>query len=479
MSCIVPGGMSYRTGALALAVLACCAPASFADDYTIIGVQAAAAEMPHTAVLLRRPEPGVAPDQIIPLHKLTYSPILDAEREEYAFEAYLDTGTSGVLISREFYEFLDVQQQLDSNNQPVTFHDITVDGTKAFHVSEPLYVSIGPMPLFNEPEYDDLPAINQIFTAPTLVRAQLATDYVDTGPLSPPPRNVVGMPALMDKVMLVDSTRYNVFDPESEELPYVQTQIFNSGATGLPQHDYTVRFSTVDFSGFTVTEPDEPGVEPPTLAHNPIIGRDPLATPSAGDPPGVTIARTLSGGNRVSSEGNWLFDTGAQISFVASHQAAVLGYEMKDIFGIGEPLLVDTFNNDAIVEDAFLVPISGADPGSITLLWGFTLPELRLPAVEGDIIYYDVPILIADIVVDDGQGNSFILDGDIGMNLFLPTHTIEGDLLTGSGFDFMAFDEAARELRLTVTVPEPTMLATLGAVPFMLLRRRRAHALAA
>lgn len=445
----------------------------FAGDINVNGVEAAAIEMPHTAALLRRPDGVTTPNQLIPLHVLSEDPFTGIERNEYAFEAFLDTGTSGVLLSRELYEFIGVQQQLDSNDNPVSFFDVTIDGEKEFHVSENLFISIGPMPLTSEPEYNDLPGINSVFTAPTPIRSQLAVDYVPEGTFGAAPRNVVGMPAINGHAFKVDSTLYNYLDPESEEAPGLLTTIHDANDPTLPQADHTIRLSFADFSEYTRVSPDEPTVEGPTLAFNPFIGANPLdPTPGPDAPPGVTIRRDNAAdpSSPFSSTGSWLLDTGAQVSFMSSEQAAALNVELIDLLGI--PVLVDATTGE-LVDGQFQVLISGADPSSFGLIAGFRLDELVLPSLEGNITYHDVPILVVDVMLEDADGNVFTLDGDIGMNLFLPSMSAEGENARSSLFDYMVFDEPNKELRLTLTVPEPASLCAIAIGAGMMLRRRR------
>jgi hypothetical protein len=466
-----------------LAIAFACAAVSplNAADIDIEGVQAAAIEMPHTVAMLRRPAPPTPPDQIIPLNVEVedfFDP--DITVHEYAFEAFLDTGTSGVLISREFYEFLGVQQHLDSNNNPVSFFDVTVDGEKEFHVSEPLYISIAPSPLFPEPAYDDMAGINAVFTPPTLVRAQLAVDNIDLGAIGAQPRNVVGMPALLGKVVKVDSRGYNYYnpdpdaDPDEIELPSLLTTIHQPGDPAIPVADHTIRLSFGDFSNYTRVSPIEPGVEGPTLAHNPFIGADPTATTPAPDaPPGVTIRRDNAANplSPFSSTGNWLLDTGAQISFMSSIQALALDVEIVELID-GISVLQDRSTGE-LIADQFFIPISGADAGSIAFLPGFTLDELVLPSLEGNITYHDVPVLVVDVWLEDALGNTLLLDGDIGMNLFLPSMNADGENAVTSSFDYLVFDEPSGQLRLTLTVPEPATASIMVIGAMFVLRRRR------
>jgi len=288
---------------------------------------------------------------------------------------------------------------------------------------------------------------------------------------------VIGLPLLAGKTMVVDSTYYNhlpeYLDQDPDFIPFIQTTVYNSGDSAIPATDYTIRLSYANMADLTITLPDEPGVEPPTLAHNPFIGRNPRLAATEDDPPGVRIARTGSDGTVFESTGNWLLDTGAQVTFMSTEQLGNIGMSMGTLPILDIPVILDEKGNMDLT--TFYTLISGADPGSIVIVPGFVLEELVLPAVEGDIIYRNVPVLVIDIEIADEHGNTILLDGDIGMNLFLPSHDIDGNFLVSSGFDYFVFDEAAGELRLA-TVPEPGVIGLVGLCVAIGLMRRRCAA---
>jgi hypothetical protein len=399
-------------------------------------------------------------------------------RQEYAFEGFLDTGTSGVLISLEFADLLGVQPAKAADGvTKVRFYDVTVDGEKAFGVSEPLFVSIGPSPLASEPAYNDLPGINSVFTAPLPVRTQLGLTAV-TG-LFEEPRNVIGMPVLAGKAMVVDATSYTHFvdtgDP-FQNLPALQTSVHAPTDPTIPATGFTVKLSYASFDAFTRVDPV--GSVGPTLAHNPFIGRNPLAPADpVNDPPPVVLTRDGAGaGPALTASGNYLLDTGAQVSFISSEQALALHVEIADD-GTGSLALFDTDTHQQI-PGQFSTEISGTDPGGSTI-FGFNLGTLVIPAEQGNLVFTDVPVFIIDVALKDAAGNAFLLDGDIGMNLFLPNQSLDFSA-TAAGFDYLVFDEANHELRLAL-VPEPStgvllLTATCG---FALPRRTRRRAVAA
>lgn len=473
---------------LAVAAVACLLPVApvQAGDLEIHGTQAAAIEIPNIYGLVRRPG------------DTSGGPLDQNGDATYAFQAYLDTGTSGIILSQEDTEFREIEAQLDANGDPVTFGDIAISGLVEYHVSEPLDLRLG---RYTGESFADVftPAetnayFNQVTTG---VRAQLSTTPVD--PFLGTPLNLVGMPGLKNKVMVVDARLYNHlsgidetslevrynggveqladFPANSLDVPFpqLQTWVYNRGAEadrsqtslfdpGVPAGQHVVRMSYADFSGFTQLTPSNAAA--PTLAHNPFIGPAPFATPHAGDPQGITLKL-----GDASATGSWLFDTGAQVSFMSSEMALALGVELT-FDSAGNPHLTDV-NTGLAPEGLFDVAVGGASGETGTLL-GFTVEELLLPTTDGVITFHDVPILVLDVTVSDGT-TTYTLDGDFGMNLLLPSMATDASATTASAFDFFSFDEATGLLTLTdiAAVPEPTTLTAAFGVATLLLRRRR------
>ena len=466
-----------------------------AADLDVYQTQAAAVELPSIYGIFRRPG------------DTTGGPLDVDSDSSYAFQAYLDTGTSGIILSAEDTDARDVAAQLDSHGNPVEFGDVAVNGTVTYHVSEPLDLRLGRYT--GESLYDVFTTAqtNAYFSQVTPgVRAELSVTPVD--PLFGTPLNLVGMPALKNKVMVVDARLYNHLasidtntfavrynggvedladfptDSIDVPLPMIQTWVYDRNAQtdrtktslfdpGVPTGGRVVRMSYADFSGFTTTTPNEAGVVPPTLAHNPFVGPAPFSTTpvSANDPPGITLRRGAK-----SSTGSWLFDSGAQISFMSSAMALSIGVKLT-FDANGEPVLTDLATGVAPA-GLFSVALGGAGGDAGTLL-GFTVGELDLPTTDGVIRFHDVQIGVLDVTVSDGT-RTYTLDGDLGMNLLLPTMDVTADNTTSGAFDFLSFDEATGRLTLIdTTAPEPTLaLATIALATPLLARRRRRQVMA-
>jgi len=481
----------------AFATTLACVPLAMAEDIHVSGANIAAVEIPNAIVTLRVPNPNITPtDEITPLHVTQYDYILQQNREEYAFQAYLDTGTSGMVISKDLADLLNLQPQKTSGGTTVKFYDVTLEGTTEYNISQPYHISVGGYPLTTtEPEYNDFAGQRQIFTPPTdPMRLQIGLTAV-TDPLLQTPINIVGMPAMQNRTMVVDSTLYNHYDPNNEEfaIPQIITNLYphGAGASNIPATDHTIRLSYVDFEAFTYispNQPDNPG-DPapgaPALSANPFIGRNPFNAPSAGDPPGISFNRpdpTNSNNPSLTGTGTWLLDTGAQFSFMSNNQAKLVSISAYDengdpyLDGQGNPILRDTLTGQT-APGFFTLSGTGAGGETQTLL-GFVLHELVVPTNQGNIIYSDLPIIVHDITLENPVTHElFTLDGDIGMNLFLPTMDPNSLNITLSAFDYMVFDQAAGELRLASTtgVPEPAAALMILALPLLLSRRTRSE----
>ncbi|MGN6506169.1 MAG: hypothetical protein ACTHM6_11455 [Tepidisphaeraceae bacterium] len=119
----------YVSWAVAIALLAPAA-SSRASDVDVYNPQAAAIELPNIYGLLRRPG------------DITGGPLDQNSDSSNAFQAYLDTGTSGIIISQEYTDALGINPEL-YNGQPVTFSDIAVNGAVQYNISEPLDLRLG------------------------------------------------------------------------------------------------------------------------------------------------------------------------------------------------------------------------------------------------------------------------------------------------------------------------------------------------
>ena len=403
--------------------------------------------------------------------------------------AFFDTGASGVLISQQTAEFLEVERLRwpdPVSGQLVEFEDVGVAGSDFFNVSEQLYVSLAP---FTTVETDDLPlsAYTQTFGP---LRGQIGPLNADPNPLLEG-LDIFGMPTMTGKVIVMDP---KPTDPFSNPVPDVmRTYVYNPGTPfnpgmaatnpGIPEVDRHVDLSYASFERFTQVTPA--GAPFPTLRSNPFLGPNPLLqldpNPPADDTPPVTI--TL--GNQ-SSDGSWLLDTGAAASIISLEQAANLHVRyVPGTQGTDNPRL-ETFDPmnpslpGRLIPDQFTLDVGGI--GGTTRRSGFYVDSLLLRTQEGNPQNDDDPnhlrflstgVLVSDITLQDPMTQQMVtLDGIFGMNMLVATASIMPgpipfpDALQDGYFNWAVFDEPngtlGLDLKSFVAPPPNEWLRTTG-----------------
>lgn len=396
--------------------------AFLSTTYDISGVGSASLDQPQINTIFRtspngNPLGGTGPDDGLDV------------------KAFLDTGTSASLLSQESADALGITPA-SYNGQPIVFTDVGVGGGAAFDVSNPVYGAMAPSrSLFD----GDLPVedFNQTFGPTRIEINQTPADDL-LGPL-----DIIGMPALQGKVMVMDPTPLNSVDlgllDSMRTYVYSPATPFNPGTSdsdpGIPAANLHVKLSYGDFARFTETSPS--GAPGPTLTPNPFIGSDPTGS-GGGTAPGIQINN-----GSFSATGNFLFDTGAAASFISTNLAAQLHVHYQPgTYNSDNPVLVD--DNGTPLPNQFVIPLGGVG-GTINAA-GFRLSSLVLPTTEGTPIrFLDAPVLVADVSAQDPvSGQEITLDGDFGMNFLVASIDVNGtDLGGGSAgaFDWITFDQ--------------------------------------
>ena len=342
-----------------------------AEDLVLEGVYEAALDLPRILFLLKR-SPNGPP--------LTYQ---GRFQRNYAF---LDTGASGVLLSRETANFL--QLAVEPNAQ---FVDVGVGGEEYFDVSEPLYIGLA--------DYEENRAHDpNVYTVLGPGRFQIKRN---TAGLLAEPIDVVGMPALAGQIIVLNSGATN-------NLGYFTADIKERGDPAIPVSDIVV---TLRFANFlNPNNPNNTGPLPVT-AYNPVIDN-------------IIITH-----NDKTSTANWLFDTGATISLISTEQAGKLGLTNKNGKPIGRP--------------DFSLPVGGI--GSMVLIPGFEIDRLTVPTLSGrNLVFKNARIGVHDIrYFDEKRGEYTVLDGIFGSNFLCASAKMEGLLPSDIGstvFDNIILD---------------------------------------
>ncbi len=261
--------------------------------------------------------------------------------------------------------------------------------------------------------------------------------------------DVVGMPALKGKVMVMDPKPVNKFDDTMRTYVYEPKTGFDRGNAhndpGIPKTNRHVKLTYVSFGRFTHTEPR--GAEGPTLVANPFIGPDPTNPAAlAAGAPGAIVAMH----NGKQSSASWLLDTGAAASIISTRQAAAVGVTYKPgTLGTDNPVLVGVPK-----EKQFTLTVGGI--GGSKKSAGFFLDSITIPTLEKNpLVYRGAPVLVLDITATDPTTKQRVtIDGVFGMNFLVASAKVSEGLLpdignlTEGAFDWIVFDEPAGILGL-------------------------------
>lgn len=348
--------------------------------------------------------------------------------EVAAVQAFLDTGASGILLSKTTADGLGVTNA-DVDGKPVTYEDVGVGGSEEFAVSEPLLARIAPFSSATDGGNDESygPPLG-----PGRLQVRKSSGMLDmlTGGV-----DVVGMPLMAGRVMVVDARGPDDFD-------LLKTRVVDPGDRAIPPVDVHVAMTYVDFDRFTRLDP--PGGPAPAVSASPLIGPhpfDPASTGADGRPvPPVRVEM-----NGKTTDLTMLLDTGAAASMISTAAAESLGVTYADD---GSTLL------GVPKDQQFSLPIGGV--GGQTVVSGFFLDALVVPTREGDPVrYVKAPVLVKDITVTDAAtGEAYTLDGILGMNFLVASAYVTGGLMPDLGamssgpYTDLVIDHGARTLGL-------------------------------
>lgn len=300
--------------------------------------------------------------------------------------AFVDTGASGFAISHLHVidDFGVANLGLQTADYTGSFTEIGIGGTELGDVTRPLGVWVSNTPIGSA---DALATTD--FTAygdfGLWVRREVGEgEYHET--LGPDPINLVGMPVIRQRRLLLDPT------PLAGLLP-MTTSLLASGAPE-PATQLTIPLVLRDFIG---TTPPVGEVLPSHYA-NPLV-------------PGLTLTE---GG--ASATGEWLLDTGAGSSFASFAMAKAAGL-IPSHYATLAAFMADYTGPTASIGGigaAQVVPILNADRISVETREGATL------------VWKNVDLHVLDVAG---------LDGIFGMNLLVPAVTIDTSLLAGLGLE--------------------------------------------
>ena len=379
----------------------------------------------------------------------------DSGFSTFTGQAYLDTGTSSVVLSQESAQEFGINAET-ANGQPVTFTDIGIGGGENFGVSEPLYTELAS---FNpNTNVDDPTAWQQVYNQEFGPMRMELRQVPSDDPFDP--TDIWGMPTLQGKVVVMDPTP--IFDPT---FPMdMNTYVYNPGTPfnasqadtnpGIPATSLHVKLSYANFFPYTTLTPAT--AQPPVFFANPMVGPNPLAAPGTDHTPPLSFAR-----GSYSGTGSFIFDTGAQTSFMSQAEAAKLHvHYAAGTYGTTAPVLVD--DNGNRIPNQSVVPLGGI--GGAVDAAEFYMDSLTLQTTEGTpIVFHNVPITVLDVGVTDPRTNhEIVLDGDFGVN-FLTASKENG---SAAAFNWVTFDQPNGLLAFAPNVAPPTAPTVVGRYVF-------------
>ena len=376
----------------------------------------------------------------------SYSSSLSGSGPYYDIQGYLDTGTSGILLSQGAQQGLGVKLAT-YNGTPVTYTDTGLGGAASYNVSTPYDLATAQASSGN---YDQQPPT----TAYTNDIGSVQMETSTSGGY-----NILGMPVMQGKVTVFHPGNFNDLTNPIPTTSY----IYNPGTPynpsslntdpGIVPTPYKVQLSFASFSNSSLIQPT--GAPGPVEDANPFIGPNPLDPQgsTAGIPP-VQLALsepTAGGAVTRTSTGSFLFDTGAQVSFISTAEAANLGIS-ETVNSNGTTTLIYTDTGKA-VPNQFSPPIAGAG-GSSASPAGFYLDSLTLQTTTGQAIkFVNAPVAVLNITVTNPTtGQPLTLAGDLGMNFF------ESGGLTNNfnnGFQWFTLDQPNGLLGISPVLPIP------------------------
>jgi hypothetical protein len=328
------------------------------EDFVLENVYEAALDLPRILFLLKC-EPSGSPLKTRGHFEVNY--------------AFLDTGASGIVLSRETASLMGL-----AIDPKARFADIGVGGVEYFNVSESLYIGLTGYDAQNP---EDPGSYRVIGPGRFQIKKNMAG-------LLGEPLDIIGMPAMIGRVVVLDSGATN-------SLGYFSANIKKPGDSAIPKVDLEVVLRFKKFQN-----PNNPNNIPPlpVTARNPVIDN--------------IVVRHKS----MSSRGSWLLDTGATISLLSVKQAVRLGLTDRN----GEPLVTPDFS----------LPLGGI--GEMIQVPGFEIDKLTVPTRSGhNLVFKNARLGVHNIRFFDKEKKAFtILDGVFASNFLCASAKIQSLLPT-------------------------------------------------
>jgi len=360
-------------------VLACapCKHAQAQQDLVLRGVYEAALDLPRILFLLR--------------HRPAGPPLTSTGQFEPHY-GFLDTGASGILLSRETAQGLGVAIEPRAR-----FGDVGVGGMEYFNVSKSLYMGIAG---YNELQRASPNLYRNVGRARFQIK-QAAAGLLGQG------LDVIGMPVMLGRIVVLDAGATN-------RLGHFAATIKQPGESDIPKVHFKVALRLAQFSHPN----NRQNIPPlPVMAPNPVID-------------GILMQYRGR-----ASHGNWLLDTGATISLISRKQATQLGLMNAQ----GQPTKSPDFS----------LPLGGV--GNMIQVPGFQIDRLIIPTKSGRrIVFLNARLGVHDIsFFDESRQTMRTLHGVFGSNFLCASAKMQGLLpgdVANTVFDKIVIDLKAKIL---------------------------------
>ena len=325
--------------------------------------------------------------------------VITWEGQEVIFHAFIDTGASGFAISNLLVEYFGFGPD-DFMGEYTT---LGLGGEEVGDVTRDLGVHVlsGPPPWDGEVTVGDFVDYGE-FNLWVRRAPGIGEDIVGF----PNPLNIIGMPVIEQRVMVME------WVPYFEEFEMLETQLLDRGDERIPETNITLDLELQDFVGEA-----RPGEVLQSVSKNPLI-KD------------VMISHDPDFG---SVTGDWLFDTGAGSSFISFDYARDIGLIDPGDFN---PEEFDEYVAYHKSEGGLVSEVGGIGPNLIEVPL-LLMNEVRIPAREGfDLVWKDVVIT----VFDHPELAELGLLGIFGMNLIGPAMTVGNTALESDEYDSVEFE---------------------------------------
>ncbi len=308
-----------------------------------------------------------------------------------SFMAFLDTGASANVLSRETVERFGIEMV-----EGARYHEFSLHGETPMGVTEPYRLALaGSNGKLADTPRGGFTVVDEGVAFEVNLRPPNPTVQMTMGSI-----DVIGMPAIRRLVVEIDPSPMDAWaegglaggEMGLNDVDRLLDSLDSLGAgpavtlhppDTLPtQRDLVVPLEYRNFS--RRQNPRDTGPRP-TLSPNPMVRR----------------VRTEHGDRH--AETDWLLDTGAPASFISTDHARRLG-------------VLDE-NGRPTQRVAFTLPIGGIE-GQAASVSGYVIDRLILPAAGGRRVEFrDVHVLVHDVSAELDGGEVVTLDGVLGTNV--------------------------------------------------------------